>query len=129
VRLSFSLQRRFAREDRGLQGEARDQRKRDLGAALRPILRAQARHIGERIELEQDLDERLDREALDEAFAHLPLPVAIERLRKVMGLPPEAPANDPERMFLSEPFGTMPSETDGEAGEGGVHAFQRFGPS
>jgi uncharacterized membrane protein YccC len=129
VRLTLSLRHRFAREARGLQVEARDQRRKDIRATLRPALRAQARHPGERIELEQDLDERLDREALDEAFAHLPLTVAVERLRKAMGLPPEAPANDPERTVRLPRSATAPPQPDRGVAEGGVAPLQRFGPS
>jgi hypothetical protein len=87
LRLTTVLQRRLRREARADRAEAVETRRQQVRTVLAPELRATTRHLGERFELETELDERLAEEALDEAFADIPLDACLDRLRDLVGLP------------------------------------------
>jgi hypothetical protein len=84
MRLALSLRRRFTGEAETQTATRVRARKEQLKAALTPAIYAHAA-VGERLELQWALDQRLETEA--DAFADLPLHVGLERLRKTLGLP------------------------------------------
>jgi hypothetical protein len=96
ARLTISLQRRVRRDIRTDQAEAVETRKKQLRAALIPAVQAGARHIGERLEREKELDEALAEDALYDAFLQLPLETALANLREHLGLPPEDAVPPPQ---------------------------------
>jgi hypothetical protein len=91
LRLTIALQRRLCREARTQRAEAVETRRQQVRTVLLPQVRASTDHLGERYEREAELDERLAEEALYEAFAELPLDACLERLRDLVGLPPNIP--------------------------------------
>jgi hypothetical protein len=91
LRLTIALQRRLCREARTQRAEAIETRRNQVRTVLIPQVRASTDHLGERYEREAELDERLAEEALHEAFADLPLETCLERLHKLLDLPPSIP--------------------------------------
>jgi hypothetical protein len=129
LRLTLALQRRLARERRTDHVQAVQDRQQQVRAALAPALRAEAADIGEHFRLKEDLNERLEEEALDEVFAHAPLGACVARIRHLLGLPPEAPANDAEPEDAPTPYGDWAAESGPEAASVAAPPRQRFGPS
>jgi hypothetical protein len=108
VRLTLALEARLERERLKAAREDRDHAARDLrervyvrkaqvrAAVTRQVL-AEAETEGEDAEaLLDDLHERLEEEALYEAFALGPVEACIARIRSGLGLAPEPCANDPQ---------------------------------
>ncbi|HEY3697567.1 MAG TPA: hypothetical protein VGL30_18150 [Phenylobacterium sp.] len=129
LRLTVSLQRRLARDSRTDHVQAVQDRQQQVRAALAPALRAEAADLGEHFRLKEELDERLDEEALDEAFAHAPLEACVARIRHLLDLPPEAPANDAGTEAAPAPGGCRAAEPGPEARSVAAPPRQRFGPS
>ena len=101
VRLCVALQGKLARERRHLVREddilgrrASEARKAQVRVAVTRAVYDEYEHQDPEALLDE-LDERLDEEALFEAFTAEPLDVCIARIRKDLGLPPSPPANDP----------------------------------
>ena len=99
VRLSLALRVRLERQRREL---LRDDhvvalRRTDARKAqVRAVLTRDIYDESESCDVENlldELDERLEEEALDEDFPHQPIDLCIARIRKGLGLPPET-AND-----------------------------------
>ena len=83
----------MTREQGSDRTQAVETRRRQVRAALIPVLRASARHIGERLERETELDETLAEQALYDAFLDLPLEDVIAHARTKLRLP--LPPNPP----------------------------------
>jgi hypothetical protein len=114
VRLCLALESRLAqarheigRQDRAQAARAVETRKAQVRAAVGRDLYAESESdTADR--LLDELDERLEDEALFDGFADGPLEACIARIRKDLGLPPAGPADDtgpaaaaPERAFVS----------------------------
>jgi len=129
LRLTIALQRRLVRDRRADRVQAVQDRQQQVRAALAPVLRTEAANIGEHFRLKEALDERLDTEALDEAFAEAPLEVCVARIRHLLGLPPAEPANDAEAQVAPALPAHSSTHPDPAAGQAEPASLQRFGPS
>jgi len=129
VRLCLALELRLqrerlqgAREDRAEVRHAVERRKSQVRTALTRDIYDES-EAGDVEALLDELDERLDEEAIFDAFAEGPVEACIARIRKDLGLPPAPPANDPgiPPLTRASPF---PLE-GGRAGDGGGAASAR----
>ena len=91
VRLTFALQARLDREDRRALGEAVSARKAQVREAVKAAIRAAGGRLVERLDREEELDDRLAFEILAGDFLDAPVEAVIARISKRLGLPAEVP--------------------------------------
>jgi hypothetical protein len=107
VRLTVALEMRLtrerhaaAKEHRGIAARAVEARKAQVQAAVTRAVYDE-RDSAETDRLLEELDDLLYEETLYESFADGPVEACIARIRRGLGLPPEAPANDPRPPYAA----------------------------
>lgn len=93
VRLTFALQARLEREDRRSVAEEVKARKVQVRDALHAVIRPTGT-FGQRVEREQELDDRLAFEILAPDFLDLPVDALIARIGRDLGLPVVTAVNE-----------------------------------